>query len=183
MYLQSPPEQHDVKEQKTLNWHELIQIPALLFKSWPPSDQWCCLSFSVSSSVKWGQHLLWSSGSRTELGAQILPPKSCEKACARVQMMEQNKMGPSREMRDVNRTSRKRDESRMVPWESVLGMTWKDGQDADRPWEEGRFHKEEKLWRKEASCCLTLESSPPLQGPRVQPMLTISAVCSVVLLL
>ena len=47
-------------------------------------------------------------------------------------MMEQNKMGPSREMRDVNRTSRKRDESRMVPWESVLGMTWKDGQDADR---------------------------------------------------
>ena len=48
-------------------------------------------------------------------------------------------------MRDVNRTIRKRDESRMVPWESVLGMTWKDGQVADRPLEEGRFHKEEKL--------------------------------------
>ena len=68
---------------------------------------------------------LWSSGSRTELGAQILPtpPRSCEKPCAHVQTMEQNKTGPSQEMRDVNRTSRKRDESKMVPWESVLGMS------------------------------------------------------------
>ena len=122
-YLQSPPEQHDVKEQKTLNWHEFIQIPALLFESWPPSDQWCGLSFSVSSSVKWGQHLLWISGSRTELGAQILPTKSYEKACARVQTMEQNKTGPSWEMRDVNTTQQ---EERRVQDGSMGGCAWDD---------------------------------------------------------
>ena len=42
-------------------------------------------------------------------------------------------------------------------------------------------------WKKscegrQASCCLTLGSSPPLPGPHVQPTLTISAVCSVVFL-
>ena len=140
-YLQSPPGQHDVKEQKTLNWHELIQIPALLFKSWPPSDQWCGQSFSVSSSVKWGQHLLWSLLWGLEIisirfqnraWCTDLTPKSCEKPCACVQMMEQNKTGPSREMRDVNRTQQ---EERRVQDGSMGECAWDEPGKMGRIWQ------------------------------------------------
>ena len=45
-------------------------------------------------------------------------------------------------------TQQEESESRMVSWESVFGLSWKDGQDIDRPWEERQFQMEEKWWRK-----------------------------------
>ena len=47
IYLQSPSGRHDVKEKKALNWHELVQIPALLFNSWPVTWSSLILSFLI----------------------------------------------------------------------------------------------------------------------------------------
>ena len=96
------------------------------------------------------------------------------------------KDGPSWDMREVNRALGTHQVEMSPGWfhgRVCLGWAWKDGQDADRLWEEGRFHKKEKLWRKQDSWCLTLESSPPLPGPHIRPTFTISEICSLVLLL
>ena len=58
------------------------------------------------------------------------PPRSYEKPCAHVQMMEQNKTGPSREIRDVNRTQQ---EERRIQDGSMGECAW------DEPGKMGRM--------------------------------------------
>lgn len=64
---------------------------------------------------------------------------------------EQNKMVLREIWWDVNRALGTHQVEMSPEWfhgRVCLGWALKDGQDADRPWEEGRFHKKEKLWRK-----------------------------------
>lgn len=154
IYLQSPSGQHDVKKKKALNWHELVQIPALLFNSW--AVMWPH-SLSVSASVKWGQHLLcillWGleimsirvqhRASCTDLTLQELREAMCTCTNNGADKMVLHERWEPWE------PSRKRDECRMVSWESVFWVRLENGQDIDRPWEKEQFQMEEKLWRKQ----------------------------------
>ena len=98
---------------------------------------------SISSSVKWDQYFLCSLLWGLEIiivrvqhkaWCTDLTARSWEKLCACVQMMEQNKTGPSREMRDVNRTLGTQQDD-MSPGcfhgRVRLDWTWKEWQDID----------------------------------------------------